>query len=220
MRSTGAVAVFGGTFNPIHHGHLRSALELLESLPLKELRFLPSRQPPHRDAPEVSAEHRAAMVELAIAGEPRFVCDRRELTRDGPSYTYDTLLSLRKELGPRQSLCLVLGCDAALGLPSWHRWEELLSLAHMVVMARPGWAIPPAGAFTTWLNTHIEPGISLTERPCGSIFLRDLRPLDISATELRGLLQSRKSPRYLMPAEALDYAIEHELYTVADVTSQ
>ena len=108
------VGVFGGTFNPVHYGHLRSALELVERLQLAQLRLMPSAQPPHREAPECSAAHRAAMVELAVAGEPRLACDTRELQRPGKSYTIDSLVELRAELGAGTGLCMVMGCDALL----------------------------------------------------------------------------------------------------------
>ncbi len=117
------VGVFGGTFNPVHYGHLRSALELVERLQLEQLRLMPSAQPPHRDAPQCSAAHRAAMVELAVAGEPRLVCDARELQRAGKSYTIDSLIELRSELGADTGLCMVLGCDAVLDI------TQLASLA-------------------------------------------------------------------------------------------
>ena len=116
------VGILGGTFNPVHYGHLRSALELVERLQLAQLRLMPSAEPPHRDAPQCSAFHRAAMVELAVAGEARLVCDARELKRAGKSYTIDSLIELRAELGSGTGLCLVMGCDAVLGITQWHRW--------------------------------------------------------------------------------------------------
>jgi nicotinate-nucleotide adenylyltransferase len=208
----GAVAVFGGTFNPIHFGHLRSALELLEQLPLAQLRFMPAQQPPHRDMPEVSAADRAAMVELAIAGEPRFCCDRRELQREGPSYTVDSLMSLRAELGAKRPLGLVMGCDALLGLPSWHRWEEIPELAHIVVLGRPGWSLPADGTVGALLRERSGDCSSLESQPAGSVITQTLRPQDISATNIRALLQSGLSARYLLPDSVLDYIAEHGLY--------
>ena len=151
------IGVFGGTFNPVHYGHLRSALELAERLELEHVRLMPSAEPPHRAAPRCSAEHRAAMVELAVAGEPRLLCDTRELRRPGPSYTVDSLIELREEFGSGRSLCMVLGCDALLGIDRWQRWQELLSLAHIVVIAQPvcplrrSCAVLPVAAFW-WRN--------------------------------------------------------------------
>jgi nicotinate-nucleotide adenylyltransferase len=205
--------VFGGTFNPVHYGHLRSALELVEHLDLAECRLMPSAQPPHREAPACSAKHRAAMVELAVRGESRLVCDRRELEREGPSYTVDSLAEMRSELGPAQSLVLVVGCDALLGLPTWHRWQSLLELAHVVVLARPGWDLPADGEMATWLSEHRLPdAAALRDGPAGGVHIESLRPLAISATEIRRLLESGKSARYLLPEQVLDYIEEHDLY--------
>ena len=207
------VGVFGGTFNPVHYGHLRSALELVERLQLEQLRLMPSASPPHRDAPECSAERRAAMVELAVTGEPRLVCDAREMQRPGKSYTIDSLIELRGELGTQQGLCMVLGCDAVQDIATWHRWQELLDWAHIVIIARPGWQLPRAGELAQWLKTHqLESPELLRQRPCGGIAIEELRPLAISSTEIRDLLASGRSARYLMPQSVLDYIQTHTLY--------
>ena len=207
------VGVFGGTFNPVHYGHLRSALELVERLQLEQLRLMPSASPPHRDAPECSAERRAAMVELAVTGEPRLVCDAREMQRPGKSYTIDSLIELRGELGAQRGLCMVLGCDAVQDIATWHRWQELLDWAHIVIIARPGWQLPRAGELAQWLKTHqLESSELLRQRPCGGIAIEELRPLAISSTEIRDLLASGRSARYLMPQSVLDYIQTHTLY--------
>jgi nicotinate-nucleotide adenylyltransferase len=207
------VGVFGGTFNPVHYGHLRSALELVERLQLEQLRLMPSASPPHRDTPECSAERRAAMVELAVSGEPRLVCDAREMQRPGKSYTIDSLIELRGELGAQQGLCMVLGCDAVQDIATWHRWQELLDWAHIVIIARPGWQLPRAGKLAQWLKAHqLESPELLRQRPCGGIVIEELRPLAISSTEIRDLLASGRSARYLMPQSVLDYIQTHTLY--------
>lgn len=213
MNSVRPVAVFGGTFNPVHYGHLRSALELLERLDLAELRLMPCAQPPHRDMPECSAKQRADMVELAVQGEPRLVCDRRELQRAGPSYTYDSLWALRTELGEARSLCLVMGCDSLLTLEQWHRWDELLQLCHMVVIARPGWELPKEGAVANWLQQHrSEETEPVAASANGKILIEELRPLSISSTEIRQLLAAGRSPRYLLPEPVLGYIEHNALY--------
>lgn len=207
------VGVFGGTFNPVHYGHLRSALELVERLELEQLSLMPSALPPHRDAPKCSAERRAAMVELAVSGEPRLVCDAREMQRPGKSYTIDSLIELRGELGAQQGICMVLGCDAVQEIATWHRWQELLDWAHIVIIARPGWQLPRAGKLAHWLNTHqLESSALLRQHPCGGIVVEELRPLSISSTEIRDLLASGRSARYLMPQSVLDYIQRHKLY--------
>ena len=207
------VGVFGGTFNPVHYGHLRSALELVERLRLAQVRLLPCADPPHREEPECSAEHRAAMVALAVAGEPLLVCDTRELARPGKSYTIDSLVELRNELGGARGLCLVIGCDAVLDITTWHRWQELLDWAHVVVIARPGWGFPARGEVAEWLQRHRLPAVSaLHERACGGVLVEELRPLPISSTEIRAMLQAGRSPRFLLPESVLDYIETHHLY--------
>lgn len=207
------MGVFGGTFDPVHYGHLRSALELVERLQLEQLRLMPSAQPPLRAAPQCSAAHRAAMVELAIAGEPRLACDPRELSRTGKSYTIDSLVELRQEVGAQSGLCMVLGCDAVLDITHWHRWQELLDWAHIVVIARPGWQLPGTGEVARWLHARrVEDSSALREQPAGCIAIEELRPLAISSTEIRALLAAGRSARYLLPQAVLDYIQDHKLY--------
>ncbi|MCL4167369.1 UNVERIFIED_CONTAM: hypothetical protein GTU68_042078, partial [Idotea baltica] len=192
--------MFGGTFNPVHYGHLRSALELTERLGLDHLRLMPCAIPVHREAPDCSASDRVAMVELAVRDEPHLCCDPRELTRGGPSYTIDSLEELRAELGPLRGICLVMGCDALLKLDTWHRWHELLDVAHVVVIARPGWQLPAAGTVADWLTQHRATGPdTLSKVPHGSVLVEELRPLAISSTEIRSLLRAGRSARYLLP---------------------
>ncbi|MDP4788555.1 MAG: nicotinate-nucleotide adenylyltransferase [Haliea sp.] len=211
--SAAPVAVLGGTFNPIHNGHLRSALELVERLSLGCLHLMPCATPPHRDAPQCSALRRADMVELAIAGEPRLQCDRRELARSGPSWTIDSLQELRAEYGPARSLSLVMGCDALLGLERWHRWRSLLDFAHIVVIARPGWQWPQEGVLAGWLAEHCIAQVAmLHQQPAGKVLMQELRPLAISSTEIRNLCAAGCSPRYLLPEPVLDYIDTHQLY--------
>ena len=211
--SPGPLAVLGGTFNPVHYGHLRSALELVEHLGLSQLRLMPCAQPPHREAPGVDAEHRANMVELAVAAEPRLVCDRRELDRDGPSYTIDSLEALRGEQGSQASISLVMGFDAFLSLDTWRRWQDLLDVAHIVVIARPGWQLPEGGAVADWLSRHrVDTADALGSEPSGCVYIEELRPLAISSTEIRSLLQSGNSVRYLLPDAVIDYIQTHALY--------
>lgn len=208
-----AVGVFGGTFDPIHYGHLRSALELCERLHLSQLRVMPCAVPSHRASPHCSAQQRADMVELAVKGESRLVYDGRELQRAGPSYTIDSLMELRAELGHSVSLNLVMGCDAVLDINSWHRWEEILDWAHVLVIARPGWQLPEQGEVSQWLAQHaLDEPQGLVEKVSGSVYIEQLRPLDISSTEIRNLLASGQSVRYLMPEPVLDYIEEHGLY--------
>ena len=212
--SLGPVAVFGGTFDPVHHGHLRSGVELAERLQFAEVRMMPCASPPHRESPERSAIHRAAMLELAVGPDPLLHCDRRELLRGGRSYTVDSLVELRQELGDKRSICLVMGCDAVLNITTWHRWEELLDLAHVVVIARPGWHIPESGPVAQWMRMNSTTGAAqLATLSAGTVHIEELRPFTVSASEIRQLLAAGKSARYLLPESVLDYISNHKLYT-------
>ncbi len=132
-----AIGLMGGTFNPIHYGHLRMAQELAESLNLEEVRFIPAANPPHKSADLISAEHRAEMVRLGVSNNPTFTVDNRELLRSGASYSVDTLLSLRDELGKEVSLTLFMGSDAFTKFNTWHRWQEIIQLCHIALVQRP-----------------------------------------------------------------------------------
>jgi nicotinate-nucleotide adenylyltransferase len=193
------MGLFGGTFDPIHYGHLRTAFEVLEALQLTEMRFLVAGEPPHRDSTHADAEARAALVRAAIADEPRFQVDEREMRREGPSYSVDTLAELRGE-HPRRTVCLVLGMDAFLGLPRWHRWRDILGLAHVVVAHRPGWQAPQSGPLGELLARHrVADPLELHHAPAGRIHVRPVTQLEISSSAIRALVRAGKTPRYLVP---------------------
>lgn len=210
------VGVLGGTFDPVHYGHLRPALELLETLGLGEVRFIPCRVPVHRGAPSVTAEQRLELVRLAIIGQPGFVVDDRELRRPGPSYMVDTLSSLRRELGDAP-LCLIVGGDAFRELNTWRRWQELTDLAHLVVMQRPGASLVLPSALEAFVATRrVDKARLLHERPAGSILLQPVTQLAISATQIRDLLARGQSVRYLLPDPVLAYLHDRALYRPSD----
>jgi nicotinate-nucleotide adenylyltransferase len=156
------IGLLGGTFNPIHFGHLRMAQELADALKLSEVRFIPSANPPHKSPPEVSAEHRAKMAQLAITDNPLFKLDSRELERTGASYTIDTLISLQEELGGTAALCLIMGSDAFTHLNTWHRWQALTDYCHIILVQRPSSVTQPklAEELTALLHDHYTENIS------------------------------------------------------------
>ncbi len=211
------IGILGGTFDPIHYGHLRTGFELLERLRLTEVRFIPCANPPHRPAPATPGRLRLRMLRAAIRDESRFVADARELERPGPSYTVDTLESLRADL-PGSALCLLLGMDAFLGLPSWHRWERLLELGHVVVAHRPGWQVPETGVLGELIRAR------RTARPedlaggAGRIHVEPVTQLEISSTELRAGVRAGMDPRYLVPDAVRRIILDTECY--AEKTSE
>lgn len=203
------LGICGGTFDPIHYGHLRPLSELMAALELAELRYIPAGTPPHRPPPVASAEHRLAMTRLAVAGLPGVSVDDREVRRAGPSYTVLTLESLRTEI-PQRPIWLILGLDAFLGLSSWHRWQALFDLAHVVVMSRPGWQ---AGELPAWARPHqIKALADLRERPGGGLVFQALRPHSISSTEIRARLARGESVQGLLPEAVIDYIYSKHIY--------
>jgi nicotinate-nucleotide adenylyltransferase len=210
-----AIGIFGGTFDPIHFGHLRLAEEMAEGLELSQVRFIPAGQPPHRGTPRTAATHRLEMVRRAIAGNPHFEVDSREVQRPDPSYTVDTLTALRAELGNEQPLWLLLGADAFLGLPTWHEWRRLFELANIAVAARPGARILQSDSLPDDLKQEVsqrQQTSGAAAGPAGAVLLLQMTPLDISATAIRDTLARQGSARYLLPDAVLDYIHEHQLY--------
>ncbi len=201
MRPTG---IFGGTFDPIHYGHLRTAFEMLQALRFEEVRFIPCGDPPHRGETFADAKLRFRMVDVAIRGQDGFVSDDRELRRDGPSYSIDTLVGLREEF-PERSLGLILGMDAFLGLTSWHRWDEILDVAHIVVAHRPGWRAPDMGPLGEMISEHGTHRVdNLHKTTHGHVHIHAVTQLEIASTEIRGLVAAGRDPRFLMPDAVRD----------------
>ena len=206
------IGIFGGTFDPIHYGHLRSAFEVLQALRFEEVRFIPCGDPPHRGATFAAANVRLAMVRAAISGQDGFACDEREIQRDGPSFTIDTLTALRGEY-PRRSLGLILGMDAFLGLPQWYRWDEILNVAHIIVAHRPGWKAPDTGRLGEIIaefGSHCVDDLHDTLH--GRIYIHAVTQLEISSTEIRVLIAAGRDARFLMPDAVRDVIKESGIY--------
>jgi nicotinate-nucleotide adenylyltransferase len=203
------IGIFGGTFDPIHYGHLRSALEVKEIFNLTEVRLIPSAQPPHRQQPMASAVLRLQMLELAIDDQSDFVADDRELKRSGHSYMADTLQSLRQDF-PSQSLLLFMGNDAFNKITNWHRWQDLLTYAHLVVMTRPGFSAEQLDTyFSDKLITEKQ---LLAKQTAGLLFFQQITQLDISATAIRNMIALGKNPRFLLPDTVITVINQHQLY--------
>ena len=206
------IGVFGGTFDPVHYGHLRSAFEMLQALRFEEVRFIPCGDPPHRGVTYASAQERLRLVQLAIEGQEGFIADDRELCRDGPSYTVDTLASLRTEF-PDRSLGLIVGMDAFLGLPGWHRWDEILDTAHIVVAHRPGWKAPDFGVLGELISEHGAHRVDdLHSMKNGRVHIHAVTQLEIASTEIRDLISVGRDPRFLMPDQVRDAILDMKIY--------
>ena len=214
----GPLGVFGGTFDPVHYGHLRLAEEAADALSLERVRWIPAGQPLLRDAPRVGPTQRLDMVRLAISGNPRFELDPAEVIAEQASYTVPTLERLRQTVcGPDRPLVLLVGADAFAGMAGWHRWERLFELAHVAVAHRPGYAVdakylPPALADVFQRRFCDNPRL-LPDSPVGHIVMFAMTPLDISATKIRTLLSKGLSARYLMPESVIAHIHDHRFYT-------
>ena len=185
---------------------------MLQALRFDEVRLIPCGDPPHRGKTYASANLRLRMVEEAVKEQAGFVCDDREVRREGPSYTVDTLLALRQEY-PEDSIGLIVGMDAFLQLQSWHRWEEILENCHIVVAHRPGWKAPdmgPLGDLVAARGTHrIE---DLHQSGCGRIHIHAVTQLEIASTEIRQLIAAGRDPRFLMPDAVKEVIEETGIY--------
>ena len=207
-----AVGVFGGTFDPVHFGHLRAAVEAREKLGLADFRLLPAGQPPHRPETLASGAQRLEMLRLATAGCPELRIDDREVRRAGHSYMSDTLAEIRAEQGDAP-LLLLIGQDAANALDSWHRWRSLFDLAHLVVMRRPDAHFACQGELRSEIERRrVHEAARLHDRPAGCVLSLEITQLDISATDIRALLAAGRSPRFLLPDAVIGYIREQGLY--------
>lgn len=205
--------IYGGTFDPIHHGHLRLAIELCDRLEVNRVSLVPCHIPPHRGDTGASASQRLKLLELAVQGEPRLHIDDRELRRAGASYTADTLRQLRQELGPDHPLVMVVGTDSFAGFDRWREWEAIPELAHIVVVRRPGPALDPEGMPARLLAKRRVEGVeSLRSTPAGCVLELDPPLLDISATGIRKRIAAGRSPRYLIPDSVWEEIRQQRLY--------
>jgi len=204
------LGIYGGTFNPVHYGHLRTALEVSEIFALDELRLVPCSQPAHRDEPEVSAAMRVQMLQLAIQETPQLQIDTRELERAGPSYMVDTLASIRAEIGSDKPLFLFIGTDSFNGLSSWHRWQVLFDYAHIVVMTRPGFK--PEALVKFYADKLVNDKHSLKSCASGKIYFQQVTQLDISATFIRQIFAMQRNPSFLLPEAVIEYIQAKQLY--------
>lgn len=209
----GHIAIFGGTFDPVHNGHLRMATEVAEQLACDEVKLIPAGIPPHREANQVAGNHRLAMLALAVEGDDKLTVDDCELKREGLSYSIDTVINMRGALGNNATLSLCMGIDAFNQLHTWHRWQELTDYAHVIVMTRPGFYLPKGGEVFDWWHERIVHDVDeLLAAPKGRVMSLELTPLSISSSDLRQRIGEGKSVRYLVPKAVKKYIEQHQLY--------
>ncbi|WP_340123161.1 nicotinate-nucleotide adenylyltransferase [Methylobacter svalbardensis] len=207
------IGIFGGTFDPVHYGHLRSALEVKGIFGLDEVRLIPCANPPHREQPAVTADMRLQMLELAIKNQPGLKIDTRELDRyqeseQAPSFMVDTLKSLRQEF-PAEPLLLFIGSDAFKHLTGWHQWQRLFDYAHIVVMTRPGFETQ---ALDDFFKARLAGAKELAQATAGKLCFQQVTQLDISATAIRDMIARKLNPGFLLPDAVIEYIKQHQLY--------
>jgi nicotinate-nucleotide adenylyltransferase len=212
IRQNSAIGLFGGTFDPVHYGHLRAALEAKEMLNLGDFRLIPAGTPPHRAQPVASAADRLAMLRLAVAGHAGISVDDRETRRTGNSYMVDTLREIRHESG-EAPLMLLIGQDAANALDTWHEWKTIFSLAHLIIMRRPESRVSWSGELLESVESRlVEHPECLGEKPAGYVLPLEITQLAISSTDIRSRLYAGQSPGFLLPDRVVDYITQNRLY--------
>ena len=199
------IGIFGGTFDPVHYGHIKPALSVQQSLALTQLRFIPNKIPPHRQTPWLTVGQRLSLLQLALADISSVVIDKRELSRDGPSFMLDTLKSLRHDF-PDEKLCLIIGLDAFIGINSWFEWRALFNLCHLVVTTRPGFSradirqVMNTEDYQFLCDKMVDHAAALTSIENGKILLQSVPQLNISSTRIREMLQKNEDISDWLPA--------------------
>lgn len=209
------IGVYGGTFDPVHFGHLRPALEILEDFALSQIRFIPCGQPPHRTQAQASAALRLAMLQRAIEGVEGFVTDTREIERGGPSYMVDTLRSLHEDL-PGESLCLILGTDAFAAFDTWHKWHDILTLCNLLVMQRPEFdplqVIKSPDLLRLVTEKQVQTPSAFCENVPGKLMFYPVTQLDISSTRIREAVRQQHQLRFLLPDSVIGMIEQQGIY--------
>jgi len=203
------IGILGGTFDPIHFGHIRMGIELYQNLKLDEIKFIPSYIPVHKTTSTTAPHHRLEMVKLAIDKIKGLTVDDCEINRQGKSYSIDTLEDLKLKHGDT-TLCLIIGIDAFLDFTSWHRYKDILKLANLIVVNRPGYKIPNEGEIADLLKDNTN---SPHEKSFGTITLCTTPNLEISATKIRKQIANNLNPRFLLPDSVLNYIKENDIYS-------
>lgn len=214
------LTLFGGTFDPVHYGHLRCAEEARQKLAVKTVWLLPAGQPAHRAMPQATGAQRLEMLRLAIEEFPHLQIDTRELDRAGPSYMVDTLRSVREQW-PQRPLHLLIGQDAVNRLDSWYQWLELFELANLVILTRPSVNVSCSRELGDQINKRqIDTVAALNSSPAGAVMSLQVAAIDISATMIKSIIRLGRAPRGMMPSKVWAYILENELYPYHKEPSQ
>jgi len=207
------IAVFGGTFDPVHFAHLKMAQAVRVALGVDELRLLPCGRPPHRVPTEASVEQRRSMLEMALEDQPGLIMDDRELSRPGPSYMVDTLASMRQQY-PADPIVLIMGLDALSALHRWHHWQDLFQYAHILVLGRPGYKASENKVLSSFLSSRWSQDLAdLSSHPSGRIISLDLGLIDVSSTQIRDKIAHGEDVSTLLPQTVYEYIQAQGLYT-------
>ncbi len=207
------IGIFGGSFDPPHFGHIKSAFALLEQFEFEQIRFVPCQLSPHKNKAHASAQHRWQMLSLICDSHDKLVVDDCELKREAPSYTIDTLIELRQQYDEQKSLVLILGIDAYSSFCQWHNFEDILSYSHLMLLQRPGYALPKSGCEKDYIDTRLVKDINLLVNSAnGKIYLCDIEKIDISSTSVRKTISNGEQPRYAIPGNIWNYIKRNNLY--------
>lgn len=206
------IGLFGGTFDPVHQGHLQAVTQATRQLPFSQVHWLLSARPPHKDSVTASIDHRFAMLKLALHGHQGFIADDHEIQRGNKSYTVDTLEYFKQQY-PTARLVVIIGADSLLGLPSWHRYPELLEMANWLVLSRPGYAVDVQNELS---ERFVSSADALMQYNAGRIWCFELSDINISSTELRKELSYRPGPlaQEFLPSDVLSYIRDQQLYKI------
>lgn len=207
------IGILGGSFDPVHFGHIKPSLQLAEDFQLDSIRLIPCKISPFKDETFASAQHRWNMVSIIAGSSELFEADARELQRDTPSYSYETLREIASEVANNSTLFWIMGEDALIDFPRWYQAEKIMQLCHVLVMRRPGYDVSQNASTSTWLKPYMCKDVSmLSEKQYGCIYMTDVELLDISSTQIRETVHAGKQPRFMLPGGVWNYIKRNNLY--------